>query len=159
MKKVGTIVVVLFILVIGFVLGYFYKASKENEDEKLVRKLSYLLDLIENVDFQFIIVEGNKMYYTFGDEQRLREHIFGRIKAKEVKEIEIPAETMAKLEGLRVPNILKIGKQIYFYLGGVLSNETGIVYSKSRDISYRHKVTKELHIYHTRGYWFYYSRY
>lgn len=152
------ILVLFCVFIIGFLSGVLSTKRRGYNDEKLLHKLYEYVLLIENVEFRYLKIKGNKMFYTPGDLSRLDQHMDGRIKAKEVGEIDIPAQVQGKTKGVNVRLVYKLDKQIYFMLSGFINHEYGVLYTKSSQVTVHSRYgISPLFVFKGNGYWYSYA--
>jgi hypothetical protein len=127
--------------------------SRVYRDEKLLKKLYAYLPLVENTDFKYMKIKQNKIFYSSGDLSRLVNHVAGKEKAQEVKEIVIPPEIRDRTKGINIYLIRKRDQQAYFRLSEENAGDEGVFYTTdTKEIKLHSKEIAAL-----GGSWYYYS--
>jgi hypothetical protein len=158
MKKKMVIMIAFFLaLIIGYFLGAGRSARSPYDNTQLLDKLYAYVSLIENIDFKYAKIKGNKIYYSSNDFGSLLDYMDGRTESGSVGQIEIPIEVQDKAKGLRkVYLVQKLDGQIYFVLSGFLNHESGVFFTRKKDIRLHFRGIRGVFDYHGEGSWYYY---
>src|SRR6266508_2749751 len=101
MKKVLSILGVTVIFIGGFILGSTRSGSYDNE--QLLNYLFSYIPLFDKIDFQYLIIRGNTVYFTREDSLApLLNYVDGKDAEIKVKALKLPPEILGKNTNIKI---------------------------------------------------------
>ena len=143
---ISTIILLVFVFILSSFSIYLLRSNSRYDNKDFLSAISSYIPLIENIDFTYLKIVDDKMFFTIGSDN--------------VLEMEISKKIQEKTKEINLKYAYKSDGMIFFVLDGAIDDEVGVFFSKNGDIvlkEFRPRNIERLSNFSGNGVWYYYS--